>query len=226
MFSQTINGIIIKITNFQEADRIVTVFTKEQGKMQFIAKGVRKVNSKTSGIVDLFVDGAFELTNKQQLPTLIQAHLNSWFPYLRTSLQHWQYAERAARALLRSTKELDPHPELYFLFKSFLESGKDVANAQWWWLNFLWQLLFLSGFGIHLSHCIACAAPLSHENVASKSLSYEGFRCHDCSLKADSDDQLIYKILMAMQSNEPLNTNAGFAQVQAYLEDAFKYHFL
>lgn len=226
MFSQTVTGIIIKITNFQEADKIVTIFSKELGKTQFIAKGVRKVNSKTSGVVDLFVDGTFEVTAKSQLPTLIQAHLNSWFPYLRTSLGHWQYAERAAKALMRATKEHDAHPELYFLFQNFLEVGKGMPNAQWWWLTFLWQLLFLSGFGIHLANCINCAEVLTNKNVASKSISYEGFRCQECSLKADSNDILIYKVLDNIQENKPIETNEGFSLVQGYLEDAFRYHFL
>lgn len=226
MFSQTITGIIIKTTNFQEADKIVTVFSKELGKTQFIAKGVRKVNSKTSGVIDLFIDGVFEVTNKQQLPTLIQAQLSSWFPYLRTSLSHWQYAERAARALMRATKEHDAHPELYFLFKNFLETGKTTLHAQWWWLTFLWQLLFLSGFGVHLANCTSCAEPLSCETVATKSATYEGFRCHQCSLKTDADDQLIYKVLDAIQNNKELATGDGFPLVQRYLEDAFKYHFL
>ncbi|MBI4835627.1 MAG: DNA repair protein RecO [Candidatus Abawacabacteria bacterium] len=226
MFSQTIQGIIIKITNFHEADKIVTVFSKELGKTQFIAKGVRKVKSKTSGIVDLFIEANFELTNKSQLPTLIQAQLITWFPYLRTSLAHWQFAERAARALYKATKEHDPHPELYFLLRDFLMQGKDHGDPQYWWLNFLWQLLFLSGFGINLSHCLNCAQPLVKETVGSKIHTYEGFRCRECSLKVDANDQLIHQVLVSLENKENELERQGFAVTQGFLEDAFKYHFL
>lgn len=242
MYSQTFTGIIIKITNFQEADKIVTVFSKELGKAQFIAKGVRKVKSKSSGLVDLFVDGIYEVTNKEQLPTLIQAQLNTWFPYLRTSLQHWQYAERAAKALLKATKEHDPHPELYFLFKDFLLNGNNAFNPQLWWLQFLWQLLFISGFGINLSHCINCGAELSDKIIGNKSANFEGFRCNECALKIEEPDKTIYQTLVilnqGMIQDSIHSTSSGqefkiqnesvfnLSLVQDFLENAFKYHFM
>ena len=43
MRSYRIEGIIIKRRDFGETDRILTVFTKTQGKISVIAKGVRKI---------------------------------------------------------------------------------------------------------------------------------------------------------------------------------------
>lgn len=225
MFSQSITGIIIKITNFQEADKIVTIFSKELGKTQFIAKGVRKMKSKTSGVVDLFIEATFETTSKSQLPMLIQANLISWFPYLRTSLAHWQYAERAAKALFKATTDHDPQIELYFLFKDFLEQGQEVQNPQWWWLNFLWQLLFLTGFGINLTHCWHCAKQLKANDVGSKVGTYEGFRCLECSLKVDTTDQEVFVVLQSLAEKGEQKT-LNLATTQSYLEEAYRYHFL
>lgn len=225
MFSQTITGIIIKITNFQEADKIVTVFSKELGKTQFIAKGVRRMKSKTSGVVDHFIEANFEITNKSQLPLLIQANLISWFSYLRSSLAHWQYAERAGKALLKATTDHDPHPELYFLFKDFLEQGKVAPNPQWWWLHFLWQLLFLTGFGINITHCFQCAAPLSVETVGTRMPTYEGFRCTSCSLKQEPTDQALLATLQALEKNSDVYLS-DLMPTQSYLEEAYRYHFL
>ncbi|MBI4096902.1 MAG: DNA repair protein RecO, partial [Candidatus Levybacteria bacterium] len=46
-------GIIIKRKNFGEADRILTVFTKEYGKLQVKAKGIRRIPSRRSAHVEL-----------------------------------------------------------------------------------------------------------------------------------------------------------------------------
>lgn len=47
-------GIILLRKNIGEADRIVTVFTKEYGKLRLIAKGIRKTSSRRSGHLEIF----------------------------------------------------------------------------------------------------------------------------------------------------------------------------
>lgn len=47
-------GIIIKRTNYGEADRILTIYTKHYGKIKAIAKGVRKITSRRGGNLELF----------------------------------------------------------------------------------------------------------------------------------------------------------------------------
>src|SRR3990167_7241260 len=46
-------GIILAHRNFGEADRILTIYTKDFGKMSAIAKGVRRPRSKKGGHVEL-----------------------------------------------------------------------------------------------------------------------------------------------------------------------------
>lgn len=45
-------GIVLKRTNYGEADRIVTVLTKEYGKLSCLAKGVRKMTSTKRGALE------------------------------------------------------------------------------------------------------------------------------------------------------------------------------
>lgn len=223
MYSQIWTGIVLKITNYSEADKIVTVYTKEAGKVQFIARGVRKVTSKYGGIIDLFVEGEFEVTRKSNLPSLIQAHILAWFPYLRQSLTHWQYAERAAKAVLRATTDEDPHPEIYFLMQQFLVQAEHYANPQPLWIWFLNQLLFLVGFGISTEICQSCKEDL--EEVAEHSSNYEGFMCAHCSSIHNEQDRLIYSYLHALSlTKSPLDTLNNIEAVQNFLEVAFKYH--
>ena len=46
-------GIVIKRRNFNEADRIITVFSKRNGKINIKASGVRKITSRRSPHLEL-----------------------------------------------------------------------------------------------------------------------------------------------------------------------------
>lgn len=47
-------GIILKRKNIGEADKILTVFTRQRGKVRFLAKGVRRITSRRSGHLEVF----------------------------------------------------------------------------------------------------------------------------------------------------------------------------
>jgi DNA repair protein RecO len=47
-------GIVLSRRDYQEADRILSVLTPDNGKVSLIAKGVRKPKSKLAGGIELF----------------------------------------------------------------------------------------------------------------------------------------------------------------------------
>jgi DNA repair protein RecO len=69
-------SIILKRTNYQDADRIITLLTKEQGKIKVIAKGVRKQKSKLAGGLELLsVSEVSYIQGRSELHTLTSARL-------------------------------------------------------------------------------------------------------------------------------------------------------
>lgn len=66
-------GIIIKRVNVGESDRILTVFTKKEGKIQIKAKGVRKISSRRSSHVELLNLSSLTLYNGGRNPILTEA---------------------------------------------------------------------------------------------------------------------------------------------------------
>ena len=80
MRSFRVEGIVIKRKDFGEADRILTVFTRHQGKIQVIAKGVRKINSRRSAHVELLNHCILNI-HEAKLPILTEAEaLNHFSP--------------------------------------------------------------------------------------------------------------------------------------------------
>ena len=52
-------GIVLKSTEFKEADKIVTIYTKNYGKISAIAKGVRKIKSKFESSLEILTHSIF-----------------------------------------------------------------------------------------------------------------------------------------------------------------------
>ena len=81
-----ISGIIIGNRVYKENDKSVTLFSKEIGKMSFVARGVRKLTSKNKSSTDLFVYGNYHLTKGMGYQILTQGEVVDSFLYLRKDL--------------------------------------------------------------------------------------------------------------------------------------------
>lgn len=73
-------GIVLARTNYQEADRILTVLTPDQGKIRVMAKGVRKLKSKLAGGIELFsVSEISFIRGRGEISTLTSSRLKQHF---------------------------------------------------------------------------------------------------------------------------------------------------
>jgi DNA repair protein RecO (recombination protein O) len=79
-------GIILKRTNYGEADRILTIYTKHYGKIKAIAKGVRKITSRKGGNLELFNHCTLFLARGRNLDIVTEVQLLDSFPRLGRSL--------------------------------------------------------------------------------------------------------------------------------------------
>lgn len=115
-------AIILKRTNTGEADRLLTVFTPEQGKVRCVAKGVRKLSSSQRAFLEPgnFVDIYFIET--KNLPLVTQTRLKSDFAIAKSSLkrvkQLWQVLEIAETLF----PEGEAETELFSLLLDILEN--------------------------------------------------------------------------------------------------------
>lgn len=81
-------GIVIKRKNFREADRILTIFTKNKGKISVKAKGVRKITSRRSPHIELLNYSLFNLHQPVGgMPILTEVESVKNFPKLKKDLK-------------------------------------------------------------------------------------------------------------------------------------------
>ena len=85
-------GIIIKRRNIGEADRLLTVFTKTEGKIVVKARGIRKIPSRRSAHVELLNLASLSLYKGSKFPVLTEATSLDTFSDIKNDLNKVGFA--------------------------------------------------------------------------------------------------------------------------------------
>lgn len=156
-------AIVLRRTDFGEADRLLTVFTPERGKVKLIAKGARKPSSRKSGHVELFSRGLFLVAAGHELDIITQAETIEPYRPLREDLLRTTYAYYVAELADGFAAERDENRPVYDLLKAafgWLCTTEDLQLAARY---FELHLLGLVGFQPQLFVCTGCQKVLEPE---------------------------------------------------------------
>ena len=149
-------AIVLRRTDFGEADRLLTVFTPERGKLRLVAKGARKPSSRKSGHVELFSYGQFLVAVGRTLDIITQAETLEPFLALRGDLVRTTYAYYLVELADAFTAEQDENRPLFDLLREalgWLCTATDLAlTARYYELH----LLELVGYQPQLYLCGTC----------------------------------------------------------------------
>lgn len=87
MFSYNDTAIILRRYPFGEADYLLTLFTKNRGKVKVVAKGVRKVTSRRGGHLDLFNQVKIQVREGKGLGILTEAKATNTLVHAKKSIK-------------------------------------------------------------------------------------------------------------------------------------------
>lgn len=83
MINEKVQGIVLKLTDYKEADKLASIFTLEQGIISAKFTGVKKEKAKLKAIAQPFVYAEFNLNSKGNLKQVINATLtDNFYPIL------------------------------------------------------------------------------------------------------------------------------------------------
>ncbi len=158
----TTEALVIGSMRYGEADRIVTLYTRDRGRLSAIAKGVRRVKSKTGGRLEPFslVRASFH-TGRGSLYTVAGVDTLRTFQGVRDQLFRMEEGAR----LLASVRRLFPGEEASVPAFNLLVRGiaglaetSDQAAASNIVLATRLKLLVLLGYAPEMTRCSACGA--------------------------------------------------------------------
>lgn len=121
MRSYKTDGIILKRTNYGEADRIITVFTKKYGKIRILAKGVRRITSRRGPNIELFNLVTLFIHKGQTFDILTEAQVIDTFAHIREKLEVIGLAYYCCELVDGLCAEHQPHVKVFDLLNNMLE---------------------------------------------------------------------------------------------------------
>jgi DNA repair protein RecO (recombination protein O) len=176
------SAVVLRHADYGEADRLLTLFTREQGKVRAIAKGARKVTSRKAGHIEPFTHVTLQLAKGRDLFIVTQAETVNAFPGLREDLVKTGYAAYIVELIDRFTYEEEtPHPPVFRLLIETLERIEKESDA---WLPIRYyemRLLDFLGFRPQLFECANCGNEIQPEDQYF-SFSAGGAICPRCGL--------------------------------------------
>lgn len=158
-----VEAVVLRHSDWGEADRLLGVFTRENGKLRCVAKGARKLLSRKAGHLEPFTRVALLLARGHDLWIVTQAETVDAYLPLREDLQRTVQASYVIELLDRFTYEEGENRPLYQLLVETL-GRVSAENEPFLVLRYYEiRLLDLLGYRPELFLCVKCGEPIRPE---------------------------------------------------------------
>jgi DNA repair protein RecO (recombination protein O) len=154
--SVRVEAVVLRHSDWGEADRLLWLFTRELGKVRAIAKGARKLRSRKAGHLEPFTRVALQLARGRDWWIVTQAETVDAFAPIHEELLQVGYASYVVELLDRFTYEEGENRLLYKLLADTLERLSQGQEANLVLRFYEIRLLDLLGYRPQLFHCAKC----------------------------------------------------------------------
>jgi DNA repair protein RecO (recombination protein O) len=176
-------AIVIKSQPFLEADKLITLFTKNHGKIRAIAKSARKTSSKFGARLEIFTYLDCFIAQGRNLDIISQVETKESFYRLREDEEKIKAGAYLLKLVDKSTTEgihNEPIFELLLRSLKLLKIGVPESTVK---KIFEIKLMEIEGFFPRLTNCTVCKGRLNPKEVIGFSETNEGLVCPQCIAK-------------------------------------------
>lgn len=156
-------AIILRQRRLGDADKIITLYSANYGKIDAVAKGVRRIKSRLAGHVEPLNHGSYMLARGRNLDIVTQAETIEPFVALREDLDRLSRALYVAELVDRFTEERAENFALYRLLLDALRQLSESDEVDLVLRSFEMSMLVLMGYGPELGQCVVCRNALEAE---------------------------------------------------------------
>ena len=176
-----VEALVISHRDFGEADRIVKLLTSEEGKLNAIAKGARRMRSRKAAHLEPFTHTALILAVGRSFWIVTQADTISDFPAIRANLQKTGQASYILELADLLSTEFQIDSGMYRLVLGTIQSLEKAADAFNLLLHYELRILDLAGFRPELFNCVICQGEIQAESQYF-SAGQGGVVCPQCGM--------------------------------------------
>lgn len=163
--SLRVDAVVLRHSDFGEADRLLALYTRQRGKIRVLAKGARKIASRKAGHIEPFTHVKLQLALGREAFILTQADTVDAYLPLRDDLILTSQASYVIELLDRFTYEDDT--ENSTIFRLLTETLTRLASNTDPWLVLRYyemRLLDQLGFRPQLFECVNCGREIKAED--------------------------------------------------------------
>ena len=212
----TIDGLVLRMKNSGENDRLVSLLTAEQGRISVIVKGGRSMKSLSLSATQLFTYGNYEINDRNGFKWLHKASAIRQFDGLTGSIEKISLASYFASVAEELSGENEPaHDILRLTLNTFHALEEDKKSSAQIKACFEIQAAAMSGFMPDLSACRFChkkTDELLYLDVMNGRL-----LCPDCMHKASN------QAIRDRVKSEDIREAVVMLPMSMALVDAFRY---
>jgi DNA repair protein RecO (recombination protein O) len=153
----TIQGLVLRVTDYNDRDALLTILTKDHGKLTAKARGLRRKNSPLIAPCQLLAYGEFILFEYRGMYTINEAHSLELFTPLRRDLLQLSLGTYFAQAAEVVSQEDLPNSDLLSLVLNCLYVlGREDLPQSYIKAVFELRLACIAGYLPDLSGCSSC----------------------------------------------------------------------
>lgn len=139
-------GIVLARRNFGEADRILSIYSKNHGRVSAIAKGIRRLTSKKRGHLEIFSDIRFQMAEGHGIGILTEVETINSFESFKKDLKKVSLAYFFCEVIGKITHEHERNDGIFELILNYLEKLPHEARLKSLRMDFISDLLTITGF--------------------------------------------------------------------------------
>lgn len=182
MASEKTDAIVLRVIDFSETSAVVTLFSRDFGKISALAKGARRPKGPFENALDLLalVRVVFLRKSSDALDLLTEAKLQRRFRSAGRDLTRLYAGYYIAELLMELTDNHDPHPELFAAAEEALQALDGDGPLAATVLRFELAALRLLGHLPSLDECVSCGRPVAGQARVAFGLLAGGVLCDAC----------------------------------------------
>lgn len=186
-----LTAIILSRWAFSEDDGRAAVYSRERGKLELVARGLKKIKSKLAGHLEPITLANIMAVRGRRYDYVGAAVSDNCYFNIKNDLDKLSAAGEAVRIFNKIIKTGEADAEIFELLKNFfavLENDVKGAYELLAWL-FIYKLLVKLGHQPELYHCVSCQAKITPVGLKFNS-ALGGLICAKCSVKTERQNTL------------------------------------
>lgn len=172
-------GVVIKTLDYKENDKLVWIFSDENGKISTVARGAKRSKSKFLSVTMPLCYGDYVYFKGKGLANLQEGKIIQSFQGLLNNLDKLTYSTYICELIDIALLEGESNK---LLFKEFITTlyllNTDALDYELLVRAFELKLLRATGYGLTLEYCTICKRKINVSNYIS--LSHFGGVCEEC----------------------------------------------